>query len=390
MYESVINFPVRSFNYSIPYLLLCLLVILVGYRHVLSFTRKKFHLWIGYLFIGVFIFFFGFRWHILTDSIAYQGFYDTLQPIFQYDYIKANTYWWDIGFLLFAMLCKQVGLDFLTFMTLNSLIDVCMLSKCFKKYSINIPWSCLAFLAFNGILIEFNLIRNFKSILLFLISLSYIKERNIGKFMICNIIGILFHSSAILFIPLYWLLYKRYNAKILIILITGVTIVNIFYPLLLRNITIDIINDYLTSEKLKTFSETADEMHKLSIGLIERILTFILGLYVLEQEKSNDKNYIIFFNMYVVFYVMSSLFSFNEVFVERFSIPFAPSYWFLYPYIIQFFFKKGRWVAWIFLMFVFAKVYMTTHICSAYYENRLFPTTTIYERTILNEKAKGL
>ena len=56
-----------------------------------------------------------------------------------------------------------------------------------------------------------NGVRQSVAIMMFYYSFRYIKEQNLKKYLILNGIGCLFHSSAILFIPLYFVLNRRFK-----------------------------------------------------------------------------------------------------------------------------------------------------------------------------------
>ena len=64
-----------------------------------------------------------------------------------------------------------------------------------------------------------NGVRQSVAIMIFYYSFKYIEKHNFKKYAILNGIGFLFHSSAILFIPLYFILNKKYKFKMKMILI---------------------------------------------------------------------------------------------------------------------------------------------------------------------------
>lgn len=334
----------------------------------------------------LFLLFFGFRWHILSDSLAYYDEFQKIEPIFDWKYIDEHSWWWDKGYVIFTMIIKLFCDNFSFFVFINSLIDFTLFFLCLKKYSINIPLSCLLFLSFQGILIEINLFRNIKAIMLFIYSISYIKDRNLLKFIICNGIGFTLHSSALLYLPMYWILNYKFKKVYIIIISLILTILYLSQANYLEKIIANLILDGENSTVSKLSYYLKTEGHSLTFGTIERIGTLLLSLYVYYKSTNNNYYFILFFNSYIVFYALFALFGFNLVLVDRLPTLFYYSYWFLYPY-IYLFFKNKIVIRYCLLAFFLFKVYTSTNFCSAYYENVFLKSTTIREREILLEKS---
>lgn len=383
--------PIYSFIYTIPYLILWLFVFMIGYDVIVrkkpneTFSNNK----LVTIFLA-FLLFFGLRWHIMTDSIAYYYEYRNISPILEWNYIESHSQWWDKGFVVFTMITKLISNDFLFFVFVNSLIDFILLFICIKKYSINIPLSCLLFLSFQGILIEINLFRNIKAILLFIYSLSYINKKQFIKFAICNGIGFTLHASALIYFPMYWILRYRYNTKVIIIFSAVLTTLYLLGNNLLKDYVFLIAEgDNGTATSKLLYYATNFESHVFTLGTIERIGTLILSIYVYNKVNKDDNYFKLFFNSYIIFYALYALFGFNEVLVDRIPTLFYFSYWFLYPYIYMYF-KNNPVIRKSILIFLIIKVYMSTNFCTALYENVLFDTSTIYERNILINKILSL
>lgn len=70
--------------------------------------------------------------------------------------------------------------------------------------------STVLFFITNVYFISMNIIRQSLATAIFIYSICYIKERKLGRYMICMIIAFSIHSSSLLFIPVYFL----YNIKL--------------------------------------------------------------------------------------------------------------------------------------------------------------------------------
>ena len=384
--DNINTWPVSSVTYSIPYIVMALMVCVVCRRNVFNghteISRRQ-----ALFLIVVFLLFFGLRWHIMTDTLVYEEEYYTFVPNFSWNYIEVHSWWWDKGFVIFAMICKLITPSFFFFVFVNSLIDILLFSLCVKKYEVNAPIAILAFMAFQGLLMEINTMRNIKAILLFVYSISYIEEKRLWKYVVINALGFTFHSSALLFFPMYWLLNRKYSKKYLYPILAFFTIIYLANINLIQDYMMSItFSDDPAARKLSNYLETSEES-SLSLGFIERVVTLLLCLYIYPNIKKNDKGILIFINSYYMFYILYAIFGFNFVFRDRIPYLFIASYWFLYPYLFKQL-SKRKVYSYLFLIVFGGKIFLSTHICSAYYETSLFHETTRAQRGILNEKSE--
>lgn len=380
--DNVSQFPTTSFLYSIPYLALGggVLWAIFKWKYNIGLVKSNRTIYNAIFFI--FLLFFGLRWHIMSDTIVYYKWYRTM-----------NLTWSDIedlsviiepGFLTLLMLVKTLGLDFSVFVFFNSLIDFFLLYAIVKNYSINIPLTLLLFLAFNGIAFEINLMRNIKAILIFAYSLKYIQQRKFIKFLICQTIGFTFHYSAILFVPMYWICNIRFNMLLLYAVAVMSILVSLLSPNILESTLQSIISQSADDMEKLTRYATEAEGGKINFGTIERLLTLFLVLFVYKKEKS--PLFLIFANLFLVFFVSYSFLGFNSIFRDRVPYLFIFSYWFLYPYILMLFNKRIHIFKSFLIALCFLKIMQATNYCGAYYENIMFKTTTIEQRDYLNDK----
>ena len=379
-YENIYDFPSRSIFFAIPYLILALVSFWV-LKGTTNYNVKKKGNYIFLLLL--YLFFFGLRWHIFSDSLAYEEEYNAIKPIFNWNYIDDHSWWWDKGFVIFTMFTKLVSNDFRFFVFVNTLIDITLFAVCIKRYSCNFLVTILAFLAFQGILTEINLFRNIKSILLFLFSIKYIENRKWYYFFPINLLGYTLHSSALLFFPMYWLLNIRFQLKYVIVVVSVIT----FIYLLQLNVIENLIFQYIPAEgvvsnKLNVYMDV-DEESVLSIGTFERLITLLLSIWVYYKTNNPSKIFTILFNSFLVFYVTYSLFGFNPVFRDRIPYLFIYSYWFLYPFLFNYVVARRRYLRFIFYLLFFVKIYTSTCLSSAFYENVLFDVSTRSQRYYL-------
>lgn len=136
------------------------------------------------------------------------------------------------------------------------------------------------FMYFFGTLYFFSMtaIRQSISIGLFFISLKYIEEKNPKKYMLINLIGCLFHTTSIIFIPLYFLFNIKLTNKILII---SVGLMVIVVPIIMPYIQkILMLTKYA---KYYTVDSTEIAVGKLNLSAILNIILY--GFFVIFANK---------------------------------------------------------------------------------------------------------
>ena len=341
-----------------------------------------------------FLFFFGLRGFVFTDWINYYTLFEELPSLWNEGFfsISRGNYYveeygtnvlqgsvgMELGFIYFTAILKSIFPNYFLWVFVNSLIDVLILNYFFKKYSKYYVLSFLFFFLFGGVALEFNLMRNIKAVMLFIISIKYLEERRILPYMLLNLVGYYFHSSAIVFFPLYFILHKQWSAKIL----WGIFIVgNVIYLLQIQYLSpilsflANIIGGRLSlTIDLYLQSDLYGSAYGISIGYLERVVTFLLVMYY--RQRLIDKNpvNIVFINLFVLYFIVYFFFTEIMVAVERVSFLFALSYWILYPGIIALF-NKAKLKLLFFCILIF---YGTIKIVKSYsnilakYDNQLW------------------
>lgn len=306
--------------------------------------------------------FFCFRGFIFTDWINYYEYYEAIPDNFK-DFLIAfekGTINFNLGFSLYQFLCKKISSDYFFFQGISFFIDFILLYKIFE--SVNRKYFALNFLfffLFYGILIEIDLLRNSKSIVFFLYSLRYIYEkRSFRRYCLINIIGILFHVSAVIYIPLYFYLKNIYSRKFyIIVLLTSVVMMFVRIPV--ATFCIGLLAGVLpaghTLERILLYMN--DEMYSsasvFSFIYLERILSFSLFIAFYHKLLLNSKRNIVFLNIHVLYFISCFVFWDFYIVVQRVSLLFICSYWFIYPEILNLLKRKENKLLFFALLLLF-------------------------------------
>lgn len=316
----------------IPYMEVFGFLLLGGAVDVFGKNERKKHMLFVFSII-LLIGFLGLRGFIGWDWWAYYPSYNNLPNGFNYE----------IGYEIWSNIFYKIGLSYHHFTFINTVADILILAYVLKKYSKYPIFSMFLFLAVQGLSFEVDLLRNAKAVLLFIISIQFIKERKLIPFLILNILGMTFHMSSVIYLPMYFILNRNYSRKIVLpLIILG----NIYY-LFDTKLFIHIL-EYMTSVlpaavggKITSYLSIIPQNYKLPIGTLyfERLVTFIMVFFFLHKEKNHREKEnpysLIMENSFYIFYLIF-LFT-SEFFIAstRIGILFIYANWFLWGDIIE-------------------------------------------------------
>lgn len=316
----------------IPYMEVFGFLLLGGAVDVFGKNERKKHMLFVFSII-LLIGFLGLRGFIGWDWWAYYPSYNNLSGGFTYE----------IGYEIWSNIFYKIGLSYHHFTFINTVADILILAYVLKKYSKYPIFSMFLFLAVQGLSFEVDLLRNAKAVLLFIISIQFIKERKLIPFLILNILGMTFHMSSVIYLPMYFILNRNYSRKIVLpLIILG----NIYY-LFDTKLFIHIL-EYMSSVlpaavggKITSYLSIIPQNYKLPIGTLyfERLVTFIMVFFFLHKEKNHREKEnpysLIMENSFYIFYLIF-LFT-SEFFIAstRIGILFIYANWFLWGDIIE-------------------------------------------------------
>ena len=286
------------------------------------------------------ILFFGLRGYIGYDWYSYKPNFDKMVTIGEL--LKGNTQvlhsGYELGFQIYTSFIKTLTNNYFIYNFINVSVDFIILYFVIKRFSKYPILSLLLFFSIYGVALEIDMIRNAKSIMLFLLSIKYIEERKILNFGALNILGILFHYSSIFYLPMYFILNIKWNKKfILFLFILG----NIYYLSDIR-IVMRIIKEYNTflptgiGAKLSGYFSIIPLDFPLGFSLyyFERVIMFLLCWFVSDNLKNKKYGNIILNSLYISIFFFLYLSEFSIV-AMRFGLLFIYSYWFILPMFLE-------------------------------------------------------
>lgn len=376
-----------SYFYSCPYLLLWLWLLFLYFHEKKSGFYKKSKIY-EKIAIATVIIFIGLRGFVYSDFTNYYEFFEYLPNIF-----NLFEYPYEPGFVIYSSLIKTIFPNYFLWILINTLVDFYFFILVFKRYNSSLILILCFFIAYQGLGIEFNLLRNVKAIILFMYSIKFIEQRKIIPFVLCNLLGITFHYSAIIYLPMYFLLNIEISRNLRWIIIFSSAILFLSGQslsfMLIDRLQLDGDIEFIR----KALVYTADtSSYKLSFGFFERTFNICLITYFYNTLNTETRKFKILYNCALVYYIIFMLFSDVLVFIERFPVLFVFSYWIIFSYLFskRIIKNKSKYILILVLLFSFFRIAKENNHLLAKYENVLFGITDYNTRCnhankVLNE-----
>jgi len=390
-----------NFIYSGPYLFLLAAYLVLAFAEQ-NFTGRMAQNTVRCVCVLIFLFFFGLRGYIGWDWHSYVGIFDNVKPLFSGDYVSNYNMSQEAGFITYISVIKWFTSDYHVFIFISSLIDVVLLGIVFKRYSVSFAMSFAVFVAFS-IILEVNLLRNIKSILIFLLAVPYLQQRKIIPYMLLIALAMTFHSSAIVYVPLYFILNRKFSEKTIIVTL-GLGLIIYFVQLPIWKTVLFWVTDLLDGilPVIKK-SYVTSGIYGTGRGITPRIFeTILFSAFVLMNYKKlvkQSESNLIFINLFFGYQIVYLYFSEMVIIVDRIGNLFNISYWIIIPVLMQqkwtfrHLIKSFHWyLARILIVsYMFAVLTVRTNNILYEYDNILFKHKSIeYRKDIFNKNASKL
>ena len=326
---------------SLPYLaLMLLLMILTLTQDQLSASLRQ-RMWIPCGFLLVI--FFGLRGYVGDDWMGYYPVYEFVQvKDFHFNIFGHHSFRYEPAFAMLAYGCRVLAGPggFLFFQFVVTVLQVALLLRFLRRYSDNLPFSVLIFLAMGGLIMLINTMRNTLALLIFLNGIHYITERKPWPYFGFCFVAMMFHMSSFLFFPLYFFLHRPINRWVYLVLFLGsylIVLLKIPVMSLGMGLVADIIGGkiahmvaaYLEDSNMNRLS------FALSIGSLERLATGLAVFFYWDRLKALRRENVVFINALVFFFIFYFTFSEVREVGRRLSELFIYSYWIIWPDLLK-------------------------------------------------------
>lgn len=258
-------------------------------------------------------------WFIAVSGIAYNVGSDTVKYMTEYD----NVRWRDVfansenrmfGWTTLELLCHSVSSNFAFFKIIIAIIGNLSIFRFIKRHSEYPYMSVLLYGVVLYLHTNFNALRQFLAISMFLFAFDYIKVKKWWKYYLLVLIAISFHISAIvcLFVPFVSQLKinKRTNLVLLFVLtllsiIAFATDLNSMVAMLL----VSIGDDFSTSIQygFRFFDEDSSTTLNVNgiLFVLVMALIYLYGLFNALKSKRIQEKDAIMYSVFVMLFVLN-------------------------------------------------------------------------------------
>lgn len=243
-----------------------------------------------------------------TDYFVYKKAYSVVPMIRDFNFANIQNVYGTFGmekcYLFLNSLVKSMGLNFYGFTLLHSVIFYSCMYIGLKRYTKNFNYFLVVFLYKMFFYDTFISMRQSISMAIFFIAVQFIEKRKPIKYFALCILAFLFHNSAIILFPLYFInrikiskkAFKIINIIGIIFLVLNITGIFVFNP---SGIVNKIFNGNQNAmEKAEGYFDTSEKIsiiHTLEYYLIAIIIYLN---YDSIQNKNKHSNLIL--NMFVI------------------------------------------------------------------------------------------
>lgn len=252
--------------------------------------------------VCILIFFIGLRFETGgSDWTAYKIYYEYVSPLTELltsPSLYFYNYWghgFEPLFKFYASFLKIFSNDYMLLIFVSSLFSIIVVSKFFYQSSPYPYLSLMIYFASVGLLGEMTVIRQMIAVAIFILSIESIINRKPLIFFILILCAFLFHYSAIILLPMYYLYHKTKNFNNYLIFIILLILVSI----LVDNKIVKIMEIVASSLNLgwvfelkmnQYLSEAETAELSIGFGTIERLVTlFFIYKYKNKIMELNPK-----------------------------------------------------------------------------------------------------
>ncbi|VTU07522.1 Uncharacterised protein [Actinobacillus porcinus] len=279
-----------------------------------------------------------------ADYLMYEDMFHSIYTYGSYESVKSI----EVGFLYLIELISILSNNTIIYFGIIALVILFFYYHGILSISKSVPLSIFLFFITGTFFDTFNGLRQYIAASIIFWSFKYIIKEDIRKYLLSIFLAFLFHYTAIVALPIYWIVRKKYSSKliltvILFFMLANNLIENTFYTLL----SMTRYSFYLGSEELVVVPTVSSIIYTSIVGC--------LGIYFYRVYNSVlSKRFIILFNLQVIAWI-TALLSLSIPLASRWQYYFVPVSILFIPeliYLSKYRFNKILIISIIFIMYI--------------------------------------
>lgn len=262
--------------------------------------------------------------YVGTDAGYYALWFDNVQTLGDALAVKLEP-----GYFVLCWLAHHISDDYSSIFTMVAVIIILCFCVIVARHSVNPAYSMFFFIAGGDYFISYNGMRQGLAIAVYALGIESLIRRNWRLYVTCVVAASLFHKTAIIALPAYFLIARRNSLKeLLAVLASGVVCV-LSFELLFPLAT-------LLDQRYSQYGESADE--GLGLGVTGLMVIFSVFFVLFKGRVTRYREaYDTFLNMYLLstlIAVVAAALGMSASGVRRISLYFSFSAIFLWPIVI--------------------------------------------------------
>lgn len=263
--------------------------------YISKYPRYRIGLFLSFFIIALFL---SLRYDFGNDYMAYLSIHERIQNSAVFDG------YYEVGWVVLNKIFK----NFYVLIIVLSIINCATYYNLIKHYVIrNYWWFALLIYVFNTnlLLIQSSTLRQTTAILIFIFSFKYIIQKDFLRYILCCLGASVFHMSALLLIPVYWLVLIPLSSKLSRI----ITVVSFIALYLFNEVFIPLFSDlalFIFQSRYEHFLK--ESAHTNIVNAL--IYTSLLVLIIYFESKNRNKTLSVFNKLSIIslfFYPFASI-----------------------------------------------------------------------------------
>ncbi len=255
-----------------------------------------------YIFLTLLIFFLGFRYEIGGDWIWYKKNFDTFKDNNIFD---SFNYSFNYGYIIVNWLISKIGLDYYYVNVFSAFILILSLKLFAESFDLDRALCYCIIFPIGIVVIGMGFVRQGCALSFFFISLSFLKKNKYLLTYFFIIIGLTFHKSLLIILPLIFLIVPKFRIPIIIF---GLIFIYLFYDHFIHY-----INIYLGSRKGLDYDVSKGAFIRITLTTIPALL--FLTYYKYFKLNLTTKKILLYFSIFILIGTFFSVYA--QTFVDR-------------------------------------------------------------------------
>lgn len=234
------------------------------------------------------------------------------------------SYRYEPGFIIYTKIIANIFNNKQLFLCITAFLSLIGPFYIIKRYSKNYFLSIFLYITFQFYTYDFYLLRQIIAISIIMFSLKFVEERSLIKFLLTIALATCFHTSACIFVIIYWIAkIKMDNRKILIVSIM------MFFIAIFGNFIIEIVLKFFYQHYAKSAGEEGGYFYFIIIMLV-----FIFATLFKKDFFNSDKNNLIWYNILIIA-LLVQLLAIMKPIINRLTIYYSISLIIVLPNVIN-------------------------------------------------------